>query len=195
MIERDGPGAVTLGAEDRALAVAEVKAVLRIVAGDEDALIAAFAETALGLAEQFLGVVTLTRPMADVMPGSRAWQRIGAGPVRMIGTVEAADDAGENGAGEPVALSPGAYAIDIDAAGDGWLRLTDPGAAKRVRVSIVAGIADDWSGLPLPIRQGAVLLAAYLFETRDAAGAPPVAVTALWRPFRRIALMRAARAC
>ncbi|TPG48296.1 phage gp6-like head-tail connector protein [Sphingomonas glacialis] len=45
--------------------MAAVKAVLRIASDDEDALIAAFAESALGLAEQFTAKVLSARsPMA-----------------------------------------------------------------------------------------------------------------------------------
>lgn len=185
MIDTDGPGVVTLGAVDRALAVAAVKAVLRVARDDEDDLIAAFVESALGLAEQFLGLATVARTMRDRMPASAAWRRVGAGPVRAISGVESVDG---------VALAAGAFAIDIDADGDGWVRVTDAGGATRVVAVFEAGLAADWPGLPAPVRQGAVLLAAYLFEARDDGTPPPAAVTALWRPFRRIAL-REVRAC
>lgn len=184
MIEQDGPGVVTLGAGDRGQAVAAVKAVLRVAVTDEDALIAAFAESALGLAEQFLGRVTIARAMRDVLPVSAAWQRLEAGPVRMIAGVERLD-------GTP--LAGDAWAIDIDAAGDGWVRVLDAGAAREVAVRFEAGMADDWAALPAAIRQGVALLAAYLFSERETAAPPPAAVTALWRPFRRIALTRVSR--
>lgn len=184
MIEQDGPGAVTLGAEDRAQAVAAVKAVLRVASGDEDALVAAFAETALGLAERFLGRVTIARGMRDIVPASPAWQRLEAAPVRTIAAVETLD-------GTPAGA---AWAIDIDAAGDGWVRAT--GSDMRpVAVLFEAGMADGWAALPAPIRQGVVLLAAYLFDQRDTATPPPAAVTALWRPFRHLALGAAAVRC
>ncbi|RZF60753.1 hypothetical protein EWE75_21295 [Sphingomonas populi] len=185
-IGSDGPGAVVLGAEDRAAALAEVKAMLRLVSDDEDALVAALAETALGLGEAFIGQVLIARTLRDVLPVSRAWQQLAATPVRAIGAVEAIGGA---------ALASQAYAIDVDAAGDGWVRVIDAGGAIRVGVTFTAGLADGWGALPAPIRQGAVLLAAHLFTVRDAAAPPPVAVTALWRPFRRIALTRRTRAC
>lgn len=178
MIEHDGPGAVTLGVEDRALAVAAVKALLRVNASDEDTLIAAFAETALGLAEQFLGRVTVARALREVLPATPVWQSLGAAPVRSIAAVERGD-------GTPIAA--GRFAVDIDAAGDGWVRVTDAGV-RLAAVRFTAGMADDWMGLPVPLRQGVAMLAAYLFDARDTATPPPAAVTALWRPFRRIAL-------
>ncbi|MFX6949906.1 head-tail connector protein, partial [Acinetobacter baumannii] len=66
---------------------------------------------------------------------------------------------------------------------------------RSVVVLARAGLAEGWAGLPAPIRQGVVLLAAHLFEQRDASVAPPSAITALWRPFRRIALCPTAHAC
>ena len=179
MIEGNGPGAVTLGAGDRVLAVAAVKAVLRVASADEDELVAAFVETALGLAERFLGQVTITRTMRETFVVTCRWQRITAAPVRAITRVET--PAG-------VLLTPSAYAIDVDAAGVGWVRVSDGGAGLRV-VVFDSGLASDWTGLAGPIRQGAVLLAAHLFDTREHAAAPPLAVTALWRPFRRLALI------
>lgn len=179
MIEDQGLGVVTLGAEDRALAVAAVKAMLRVQLTDEDALIAAFAESALGLCEQFIGQIAIRRTLRQPIPVRAGWQRLGAGPVRAIAGVETLGG---------VALAVAAYAIDVDAAGDGWVRVGDAGGDAQVVAVFEAGLAAGWNDLPAPLRQGVVLLAAYLFDERDASSAPPAAVTALWRPFRRMAL-------
>ncbi|MEO7750897.1 MAG: head-tail connector protein, partial [Sphingomicrobium sp.] len=49
--------------------------------------------------------------------------------------------------------------------------------------------AEDENGVPEPIRQGVLRLTAHLFSARDGAGGePPAAVTALWRPYRRLRL-------
>ncbi|MDO7843743.1 head-tail connector protein [Sphingomonas immobilis] len=186
--ESGGPGDVSLGPEDRAAALGEVKAVLRVVSDDEDALVVAFVEAALGLAERFTGQVLIAREMRAVLAAQAAWQCVGAGPVRAITSVEAIG-AIENGDGA-VVLGSAAYAVDIDAGGEGWVRSIDAGAAKRIAVTFVAGAAADWAGVPGPLRQGVVLLAAHLFTARDERDAPPAAVTALWRPFRRLALAR-----
>lgn len=185
-----GPGDVTLAPGDRAAAIAEVKAILRVAAAGEDALIAAFAETALGLAERFTGRVLIARAMIAVLPVSRAWQAAGAVPVRAITGVAALD-----AAGVATPLAAEAYAIDIDAAGEGWIRVIAGGGAARVSVTFEAGVAGGWAAIPMPIRQGIVLLAAHLFSERDEHAAPPAAITALWRPFRVIGLTSAARAC
>ena len=87
-------------------------------------------------------------------------------------------------------LTADSYAVDIDAAGEGWVRLTAPRDEKKVSVGYVAGLADDPNGVPEAVRQGIVRLAAHLYVHRDAAngGGPPAAVTALWRPWRRLRL-------
>jgi hypothetical protein len=144
------PGAFALGEDDRALAIAEVKALLRITTADEDAT-------------------------------ARGWTALGAAPVSAITGV--ADASG-------TALPANAYAIDIDARGTGWVRASDTGP---LTVDYVAGGAAGWSALIAPIRSGIVLLAAHLYDAGATATPPPAAVTALWRPFRDLAL--AARAC
>jgi uncharacterized phiE125 gp8 family phage protein len=59
-----------------------------------------------------------------------------------------------------------------------------------MRVGYSAGIAEEWSGVPEPLRQGIVRLAAHLYTHRDSAddAGPPAVVTALWRPYRRMRL-------
>ena len=83
-----------------------------------------------------------------------------------------------------------AYAIDIDAGGDGWVRLTAPVAVSRLLVGYHAGLSPDWSSLPEALRQGIVRLVAHGYAHRDAAddAGPPAAVAALWRPWRRMRL-------
>ncbi len=183
----NGPGDVTLGEADRAAALAEVKAALHLVANDEDALIAAYAETALGLAEQFLGRVLIVRAMTERLPASACWQALGAAPVMAITAVSRV---GSDGI---VALPVEAYAIDLDAEANGWVRLTAPDG-DPVAVAYQAGWLGGWTMIPAPVRQGVVMLAAHLYAARDAREPPPAAVTALWRPFRAVALDRAARA-
>lgn len=177
------PGAAIAGARDAA------KAYLRIATDNEDALIEGFAANAMALGEAFTGTAWIARGWTDVMPVSRAWQRIAIGGVSAITSVE-----GLPAEGAAFALPAGAYAVDIDASGDGWVRTVAPGAAGRVRVTLSAGAAAGWGDLPPPLAQGAVLLIAHLFEHREADTAPPAAVSALWRPWRRMRLSGAERA-
>lgn len=182
-IGNDGPGAVALGAEDGARASAAIKAALRIANDDDDALILGLANAALGMAEQFLGQMLIARTVHEMLPATTGWQRMVAGPVRSITAV-----AGVASDGSVTTLPVIAYAIDIDVRGDGWVRLIDAGGARRVQVTATAGCANGWDALPPTLRHGVVMLAAYLFSERDMTRPPPAAITAFWRPFRRMML-------
>jgi hypothetical protein len=58
-----------------------------------------------------------------------------------------------------------------------------------LQVRYRAGLADAVDGLPEPLRQGIVRLAADHFLARGTeSAAPPAVVSALWRPFRRMRL-------
>ena len=165
---------------------AELKAYLRVAGGDEDALLDRLLAVAAGQGEAFTGRLWLTRAASETLALQPGWVRLGATPVRAIGTVEVLDLAGT-----ATALAAAAYALDIDAAGDGWLRATAAPAPARVRVGYQAGLAATWDGVPDPLRHGALRLAAHLYTHRDAAdeGAPPAAVAALWRAWRRMRVL------
>lgn len=165
-------------------ALAEAKAYLRVIGSDEDALIARLLASAADLCERFTGQALIARGFVETLePGRGAWMRLGRTPVQAITAIEAVD---AGGAAAPLAVS--GYAIDIDANGDGWVRVTDAGTAARVRVSYQAGLAADWDGIPESLAQGAVRLAAHLYAERDEGRerVPPAAVSALWRPYRRL---------
>lgn len=181
MVE-NGPGALALGTADRAAAIAAVKARLRVASADEDALIAAFAESALGLCERVTGQVTVARAMTQPLVANGGWQRLAARPVTAIGSVT--DAAG-------AALAVGNYAVDVDADGLGWVRAV---AGEKIRVGFTAGLASGWSALPAGLREGATMLAAHLFDDRTGEQPIPAAVTALWRPFRVMRLGNEVRA-
>ena len=171
--------------EPGAAALGEAKAYLRIAGGDEDALVTRLIAAAIELCEQFTGQALLERGFVETLPAGAAWRRLGRTPVGAVTSVEAL---AADGTASP--LPVGAYAIDIDAGGDGWVRVPSPGAARRLRVGYQAGLAAGWADLPQALRQGAVRLAAHLYAHRDSArdSAPPAAVTALWRPWRRLRL-------
>lgn len=185
----NGPGAGALGTADAARATAEIKAALHLTQESDDTLIGSIADSAFALAELFLGQVLIARAITEQLPVTSGWQRLTAGPIRSI-----SDVAGLAADGAVTSLPLIGYAIDIDARGDGWVRISDAGGATRVQVTAVAGRADAWDALPRPVTQGIVLLGAYLFSERDATRPPPSAITALWRPFRGVNLDRAVHA-
>ena len=167
------------------VSLAELKAFLRIGTGEEDALLAGLVRSAAETCEAFTGRLLIARPVEETIAASTGWTRLGTGPASAIETVAAlAAD------GTAIPLPAGDYAIDIDAAAEGWVRLTAPRDEKRVRVGYRAGLAEGPNGLPEAVRQGVVRLAAHLYVHRDPAdgAGPPAAVTALWRPWRRLRL-------
>ena len=158
-------------------AVAAAKAYLRLEGGTEDAVLAPLARAAIGLGEQFCAQALVARGFDDAVAASADWQRLPACPAIAIDAVTGA------GGG---ALPVGSYAIDIDADGVGWVRVTAPAAGAVVRVAYRAGEAADWGGLPGPVAQGVTMLVGHLFAQGADDRAPPAAVAALWRPFRRM---------
>ena len=160
-----------------------LKAFLRIVGSDEDALLSGMIRTATDLCEAFTRLVLIERDVEEVLAPRPAWTRLRLAPVRAILSVSAL-----TAAGEERALPPHDHAIDIDAAGDGWIRVLRSGGAGRVRVRYRAGLSAEWNGIPEPLRQGIVRMAAYLYSDRGGEAGPPAAATALWLPYRRLRL-------
>lgn len=167
-----------------AAALAEAKAYLR-VNDSEDALIGRLLASGAELCEQFTGQTLIARSFYERIAASQAWTRLSRVPAVAILGVESIWDAGLF-----TALSADAYAVDIDTNGHGWVRLTRAQPERWIRVRYSAGLAQDWSGLAEPLRQGTVRLAAHLYSDREGSGdaGPPAVVTALWRPYRRMRL-------
>lgn len=167
-----------------AVTMSEAQAYVRIETGEEEAVLAGLIRTASALCEAFLNQVVVARTFTLELPASSSWQRLELTPVLSIGAVDVVDS---NGVVTPLPTS--GYAVDIDSSGDGWVRMSEPSDATRIRVIGTAGLAQDENGVPEPIRQGVLRLVAHLFTSRDGAGGdPPAAVTALWRPYRRMRL-------
>lgn len=169
-------------------AAGAAKGFLRVERPDEDGLIGSLVAAAAELCEAFTGQSLILRGFSETMPASRAWQRLSRTPVRAITSVEAL-----TAEGPAQALAAAAFAVDLDSAGDGWVRLTAPGDVRRIRVGYQAGVAAAWADLPAALSHGILRLAAHFYTSRtDESGRerdePPAAVAALWRPFRRLRL-------
>jgi uncharacterized phiE125 gp8 family phage protein len=176
-----------LHSETPALPVAldELRAFLRISVDEEDALLAGFVRAAVEHCEAFTDRALIERSVEELVAVSTIRVRLGVGPVREIESVAAIDEAG--GA---TPLDAEAVSTEIDAAGEGWVRLRRAMEAKRLRVAYRAGMAADWNGIPEMLRHGIVRLAAHHYLRRGEAQdcGVPAAVTALWRPWRRLRL-------
>ena len=168
-----------------AVSLNEVKAFLRLETSEEDALLAGLVRTATGLCEAFTGQVLLIGERAVQVPADGEWHRTQPTPMRrLVGA------AGLDIAGAEVPLAVTDVETQIDFCGDGWARVVAGGDAVRAVLTVEAGLAADWNGLPEAVRQGIVRLTAHLFTHRDSAGdaGPPAAIAALWRPWRRMRL-------
>ena len=164
------------------VSLAEAQAYVRVETGEEEAILAGLLRSASAMCEQFIGQALVARQFDETLRVSGQWVRLGVTPLVSITSVTSIGE----GAVETV-LAASDYAIDIDSSGDGWVRLLSK--SSMVRVSGVAGMASDGNAIPEPLRQGIVRLTAYLFNARDGSGGePPAAVTALWRPYRRMRL-------
>jgi uncharacterized phiE125 gp8 family phage protein len=162
-----------------------LRAYLRIEGSEEDALLAGLLRSASEFCEAFTRLTLADTEIEQWLPARPGWTRLDRAPVRAILSV-----AGAGAGAEPVPLAADDYGIDIDAGGDGWVRVVRSGAAGRVRVRYRAGLAADWNGVPEPLRQGIVRMATHLYAHRDGedGAGPPAAVTALWLPYRRLRL-------
>ncbi|MFL6725346.1 MAG: hypothetical protein ACJ8FS_02385 [Sphingomicrobium sp.] len=164
--------------------MSEAQAYVRIETGEEEALLAGLIRTASGLCEAFINQIVVARDFELDVPASGSWERLPVTPVRSIADVVSIDQSGST-----LPLTNDSFTLDVDFAGDGWVRLVRAIAQSRLRVSGRAGLAESENDVPEPIRQGVLRLVAHLFTTRDGEGGePPAAVTALWRPYRRMRL-------
>ncbi len=163
--------------------IAEVRDFVRIDHQADDAAIDAFLRSAASLCEEFTGQMLIARSVTDMLSSRREWKKLKRLPVQSIASVEAVD---VDGIAAVLAVED--YALDIDSEGIGWIRLHRSDGGSRIRVTYSAGLAMDWDALPAGLRQGIVRMAGYFYANRDGvdAGGPPSAVTAFWRPFRRM---------
>ena len=171
-------------------ALDELKSWLAITTGAEDDFLAGLLRAALETCEAFTGLMPLEAGCEEVLPGHTGWQGLVTRPVQAVTGVE-----GIPAEGARFAVPPEDYLLDLDADGGAHVRLLRPdvfgGAAGRIAVQFVAGLAADWAALPDGLRHGIVRLAADAYRRRDsgdAASHPPAAIAALWRPWRRMRL-------
>lgn len=123
---------------------------------------------AIGLCERFTGLVLVEREFTATATGP-SWKRLAKTPVRSVAFPEDRQ---------------AHVSIDIDAMGDGWIRLV---RGDSVKCTYRAGLADSYEGIPQALRHGIERLSAHI-EEHGRNVEPPAAVTALWRPYRRLRL-------
>ena len=166
------------------VSLSEAQAYVRVETGEEEALLAGLVRTASAVCESFINQTAVARRFSERLAPIATWQRLSARPVRSIASVSL-----EMIDGTATVLPAPSYAVDIDVEGCGWVRCLKPSSEGRLVVEGTAGMALDSNDVPEPLRQGVMRLVAHLFASRDGGGGePPAAVTALWRPYRRMRL-------
>lgn len=171
--------AITAG--EAPVTIDEVRAWMRMGAGQDDAVIAALIRAASNLCEAFVGQMLILREVSEEMPVTSGWMRLAKRPVTAIVSVT-----GLSADGPDFPMNMAMVAQDIARDGTAQIRIEQPGSAGRVRVVYRAGMAEGPNGVPESLRQGIVRLAAHLHAARDGAdGEPPAIISALWQPWRR----------
>lgn len=168
-------------------AVSDLKDWLGITTGSDDAQLGMLLRASIETCEAFTGLMPLQQVCEELLPASNEWLKLAALPVQAITLIE-----GVPAEGARFALPAADYEIELDHEDQGRVRVRNPGSAGRIAVRFTAGLAAGWSALPEALRHGIVRLAAHHYRSReDSAGispSPPAAVTALWRPWRRLRL-------
>jgi uncharacterized phiE125 gp8 family phage protein len=162
------------------VAVQELKAYLRIDGETEDFLLHDLLRSATSTVEQWLGQLLISRDVEERAPIWGQTVRLAMAPVHSVLAVAiAATD------GSFQALDPGE-----------WMMVRLPGDVTCIRlaghtdniseVRYRAGLADDWNGVPEPIRLAVLRTAAHFHGSRDDPAAPqmPVVIRQLLEPFR-----------
>lgn len=167
-------------------ALAELKQWLGITTPRDDAPLAALLRASLDMCEAFTGIMPVEAVCEEVLPACTSWQALFTRPVQAITVVE-----GIAANGTRVPLASDAYEIELDADGTGRILANGPALTRRFAVRFTAGLTPDWETLPDALRHGVIRLAAHQHRERESGSsspAPPAAVAALWRPWRRLRL-------
>lgn len=156
---------------------------LAIRSDSEDSTLETLLRASLDMCESFTGIMPLETTCEEILPAHCGWRALATKPVHAITDVVAIPVEGPH-----IPLVPDAYEIELAADGAGLVRIVRQGAAGRIAVHFIAGLAPDWSALPEALRHGIIRLAAHYHRERDTGTAsnPPAAVTALWHPWRRL---------
>lgn len=166
-------------------ALQELKSWLGISRPGEDHALTDLLRASLAMCEAFIGQVPLEQVIEERLPPSAGRHEIRSRPVREVLGAQTIDEADAR-----ADLAEDAFEHSIGPDGAASVRLRRSVDAVAIVARVRVGIAPIWSELPPPLRQGVIRLAAYHYRDRDNAAnpAPPASVSALWRPWRRLAV-------
>jgi uncharacterized phiE125 gp8 family phage protein len=163
--------------------LAEVRAYLRVDDDTDADILSACIVAAIGHAEHYTRQILIWRGATETVSAGSGWQILQAAPVQTVVGVT-----GVPAEGARFELGASAWEAKIGSRGEAYFRVLQPGIAGRAEVTLIAGLAADWAGLPESLRQGLLRLSAYFYANRDSAddAGPPAAALALLQPFRRM---------
>lgn len=179
---------------DAALPVDQFKAHLRLGTGFaegsvQNEVLNGFLRAAIAAIEARTGKVLIEREFSWSLSGWRdaTGEVLPVAPVVTVDAVTVRDAAGVEST-----IVPDTYRLEQDSQRP---RLRPKGAmlpniaaGDSVRITITAGMAADWGGLPADLGQAILLLAAHYYEYRDetalGAGCMPIGVTSLIQRYR-----------
>lgn len=168
-------------------ALAELKHWLGISRPNDDEALEQLLHASLTICEAFTGKTPLRQTVEEIIPLAGGWQELVSRPVRAVTGAELIQADGNR---EVIAALTDTLEWRI--AGSACIQLQRPLEGQGLALQLVVGIAEDWSGLPAPLRHGIIRLAAHHFRHREghgetsASAVPPASVTALWRPWREV---------
>jgi uncharacterized phiE125 gp8 family phage protein len=167
-------------------ALAELKHWLGISRPNDDAALTGLLETSVTICEAFTGQAPLRQTVEEVIPIAAGWQELVSRPVQDL---TGAALIGSDGTRETLAVP--SDTLDVRIGGKACVQLLRPLEGHGLALELVVGIAAQWEGLPAPLRQGVIRLAAHHYRDREgkASAVPPASVTALWRPWREVRLV------
>ena len=165
--------------------LAELKQWLAITTTSDDTLLVDLLAAAHAMCERFTGLVAYKSEVRERFAATGLEYALGAQPVLYFLDVTAID----HGLGTRL-LTADEASFERTGNDSGTLKLGASIPEPQVEARYYAGLSDDWAMVEGGLRHGIIRYAAHQYRERDAgpAEAPPAAVAALWRPYRRVRL-------
>lgn len=168
-------------------ALGDLKSWLGITRPNEDDQLLDLLHSALSTCEAFTGQAPLAQIVEERVPVHRTKTLLNSRPVA---TFVAAEAIGQDGNRNPVDQE--SYDFELQSDSRASFNLHHDVEGKAIGVQLRAGIAENWSDVPGPLKQGMIRLCAFHYRERDRAGetksapVPPASISALWRPWRSV---------
>jgi len=166
-------------------ALEELKSWLGISRPNEDHALIDLLRASLAMCEAVIGQVPLEQVTEERLSPQSGRHSLVSRPIREVLATEALDSAQSR-----IELASDKFEYEFGPHGAAVIQLRHSIDAVAVIARMRVGIAHTWSELPPALKQGVIRLAAHHYRDRDGAedSAPPASVTALWRPWRRLAI-------